>query len=89
MGLGAFRIDALQGGDNESSGLSGTVFGPCQYVSSREGNGYRLFLNRRGLFKSSLKDPHHELALDIEIFKFEAFCGGDILFPPVSLMFTP
>lgn len=80
MGLSAFRIDALKSGDDKSSGLSSTVLGSGQNVSSREGNRYRLFLDGRGLFKSSLKDSHHKLALDIKIFKFEAFCGGNILF---------
>jgi hypothetical protein len=46
-------------------------------------------LDGRGLFKSSLKDSHHKLALDIKIFKFEAFCGGNILFSQLVSSSTP
>jgi hypothetical protein len=77
--FGALGVDAFEGGDDESSGLSGAVFCSCKDVSSGEGYRDGLFLNRRRLLETRFEDAHHELALDEEVFEFEAFGRGNIL----------
>lgn len=46
LDLAALWIDALKSGDDEGGRLSSTVLCSCQYISSRECDGYCLLLNR-------------------------------------------
>jgi hypothetical protein len=77
--FGALGVDAFEGRDDEGGGLSGAVLCSCKDVSSGEGYRDGLFLDRRRLLETRLEDAHHELALDEEIFEFEAFGRGNIL----------
>jgi hypothetical protein len=79
LGLGAFRVDSLKGGDDEGSSLASTILGSGKDVSAGEGNGYRFFLNGGGLLESGLENAHHQLALNVEVLELEALGGSNVL----------
>lgn len=82
--LRILRVDAFESGNNESRSLSSAILRSRKDVSSGQGNGNGLFLDRRRLLKACLEDTHHKLALDKEILELETFRRRNILHRRVS-----
>ena len=74
-----FEVDLFERGDDEGSGLSGSVLCTGKNISSSEGNGYGFFLDRRWALEASLEDAHEQLALQEVVLKLVALGCRDVL----------
>mmetsp|Transcript_7587 Transcript_7587/g.12771 ORF Transcript_7587/g.12771 Transcript_7587/m.12771 type:complete len:359 (+) Transcript_7587:1202-2278(+) len=71
-------VNFLEARDNERPGLAGAILGSGQHISAGQNDGNSLFLDRRRLLKSFLKNSHKQFSLQIIVFKFMSFGGGNV-----------